>query len=189
MMMAQAEINNTQRSINEYSDVASEMQEGFVGNLFSDGIVETIDNATLLQWLSNPDDNFAEIQNYMAYLYYSNGTIYQLFTIIRTLSDLNYSIEVIDSSAKSNEKSLQTIRQMMKKVRYKEVTRDLLTQSCVNGTVVCTWLGDKKNPYLHIFDKTQYVFPKFRRNGDWVAVIDMAWFSEMDEEAERPIWF
>lgn len=189
MMMAQAEINNTQRSMNEYSDVASEMQEGFVGNLFSDGIVETIDNATLLQWLSNPDENFEEIQNYMAYLYYSNGTIYQLFTIIRTLSDLNYSIEVIDSSAKSNEKSLQTIRQMMKKVRYKEVTRDLLTQSCVNGTVVCTWLGDKKNPYLHIFDKTQYVFPKFRRNGDWVAVIDMAWFSEMDEEVERPIWF
>ena len=116
MMMAQAEINNTQRSMNEYSDVASEMQEGFVGNLFSDGIVETIDNETLLQWLSNPDENFEEIQNYMAYLYYANGTIYQLFTIIRTLSDLNYSIEVIDSSAKSNEKSLQTIRQMMKKV-------------------------------------------------------------------------
>ena len=189
MMMAQAEIENAQRSMNEYSDAISDMQEGYIGNLFGDGIVETLDNETLLEWLSNPDENFENIQNYMAYLYYSNGVIYQLFTIIRTLSDLNYSIEVIDSSAKSNEKSLQTIRQMMKKVRYKEVTRDLLTQTCVNGTVVCTWLGDKKNPYLHIFDKPQWVFPKFRRNGDWVAVIDLAWFEEMDEETERVIWF
>lgn len=189
MMMAKAEADNTQRSLNEYSDAISDMQEGYVGNLFSDGIVETINSETLLEWLSNPDDNFEDIQNYMSYLYYSNGIVYQLYTIIRTLSDLNYSIEVIDSSAKSNEKSLQTIRQMLKKIKHKEVTRDLLTQACVNGTVVCTWLGDKKNPYLHIFDKTKWVFPKFRRNGEWVAVIDMAWFDEMDEETERVIWF
>lgn len=189
MMMAKAEIENAQRSMNEYSDAISDNQEGFVGNLFSDGIEESLDSSTLLEWLSNPDEYHQDIQNYMAYLYYSNGTIYQLFTIIRTLSDLNYSIEVIDSSAKANEKSLQQIRQMLKKVKYKEVTRDILTQACVNGTVVCTWLGDKKNPYLHVFDKTQWVFPKFRRNGDWVAVVDMAWFAEMDEETERQIWF
>lgn len=188
MMMAKAEIDNAQRSKNEYSDAVSDMQEGYIGNLFGDGIVETLDNETLFEWLSNPDDNHQDIQNYMAYLYYSNGTVYQLFTIIRTLSDLNYSIEVIDSSSKSNEKSLQTIRQMLKKVKHKEVTRDLLTQACVNGTVICTWLGDKKNPYLHIFDKTQWVFPKYRRNGEWVAVVDMAWFGEMDD-IEREIWF
>lgn len=189
MQLAHVELENTQRSLNEYSDVAGEMQEGFVGNLFADGIVDTLDSDTLLEWLSNPDENWQDIQNYMAYLYYSDGTIYQLYTIMRTLPDLNYSIEVIDSSSSSNEKNLTSIRQAMKKVRYKEITRDLITQACVNGTVVCTWLGEKKNPYLHIFSKNKYVFPKYRRNGEWVAVIDMAWFAEMDEEIERPIWF
>ena len=189
MHLARVELESTQTSRNEYSDVMSEMQEGYVGNLFADGIVENLDADTLLEWLSNPDENWEDIQNYMAYLYYSDGTIYQLYTLFRTLPDLNYSIEVIDSSASSNEKSLTTIRQAMKKVRYKELTRDLITQACVNGTVVCTWLGEKKNPYLHIFSKNKYVFPKYRRNGEWVAVIDLAWFTEMDEETERPLWF
>lgn len=188
MHLAHVEAENAQKSLNEYSDVAGELQEGVIGNLFSDGIVETLDAETLLEWLSNPDENWQEIQNYMAYLYYSDGTIYQLYTIMRTLPDLNYSIEVIDSSSSSNEKSLTTIRQAMKKVRYKEITRDLITQACVNGTVVCTWLGEKKNPYLHIFSKNQYVFPKYRRNGEWVAVVDLAWFENMEEE-ERLIWF
>ena len=51
MMMAQAEIENAQRSMNEYSDAISDMQEGYIGNLFGDGIVETLDNETLLEWL------------------------------------------------------------------------------------------------------------------------------------------
>ena len=188
MSLARVELENAQKSRNEYSDVVGDYQEGFVGNLYSDGIVETLNANTLLEWLSNPDENWQDIQNYMAYLYYSDGTIYQLYTIMRTLPDLNYSIEMI-SSDKANEKNLTTIRQAMKKVRYKELTRDLITQACVNGTVVCTWLGEKKNPYLHIFSKNKYVFPKYRRNGEWVAVIDLAWFGEMDEEGERQVWY
>ena len=188
MSLARVELENAQKSRNEYSDVVGDYQEGFVGNLYSDGIVETLNANTLLEWLSNPDENWQDIQNYMAYLYYSDGTIYQLYTIMRTLPDLNYSIEMI-SSDKANEKNLTTIRQAMKKVRYKELTRDLITQACVNGTVVCTWLGEKKNPYLHIFSKNKYVFPKYRRNGEWVAVIDLAWFDEMDEEGERQVWY
>ena len=116
MHLARVELEKTQTSRNEYSDVMSEMQEGYVGNLFADGIVENLDADTLLEWLSNPDENWEDIQNYMAYLYYSDGTIYQLYTLFRTLPDLNYSIEFIDSSASSNEKSLTTIRLAMKKV-------------------------------------------------------------------------
>lgn len=189
MHLARIELENSKKSLNDYTDATGDFQEGVIGNLFSDGIVDTLDNDTLADWFSNPDDNWKEIQNYMAYLYYSDGMIYQLYTIMRTLPDLNYSIEVIDSSVSTNEKNIATIQQAMKKVRYKELTRDLITQACVNGTVVCTWLGDKKNPYLHIFSKNQYVFPKYRRNGEWIAVIDMSWFSEMEEETERPIWF
>lgn len=186
--LAKAEIENKQKSLNTYDDFIGDYIEGYVGNLFSDGIVETLTNDQIQEWLTNPDDNWEEIQNFLAYLYYSDGNIYQLFTIFRTLPDLNYSIEVIDSSVKTNEKSLITIRQTLKKVKYKELVRDLITQLCVNGTVICTWLGEKKNPYLHIFSKNQYVFPKYRLNGEWVAVIDMSWFEEMDED-ERLIWF
>lgn len=186
--LAQAEIENKIKSMNNYEDFIADYTEGFITGLFKDGIVETIDNAQIKEWLSNPDENWKEIQNFMTYLYYSDGNIYQLYTIFRTLPDLNYSIEVMDSSVSSNEKNLTLIRQTLKKVRYKELTRDLISQLCANGTVICTWLGEKKNPYLHIFDNLDYVFPKYRVNGEWVAVIDMAWFEEMEEE-ERLIWF
>lgn len=177
-----------QRVLNTYDDFISDYIEGYIGNLFSDGIVTSVTAEQIDTWLSNPEKSWQELQNFMAYLYYSDGSIYQLFTIFRTLPDLNYSIEVLDSSVASNDKNLLTIRQSLKKVRYKELVRDLITQLCLNGTVICTWLGEKKNPYLHIFSKNQYVFPKYRLNGEWVAVIDMSWFVEMDEE-ERLIWF
>lgn len=177
------------RSENEYNDFVSNYIEGFVGNLYSDGIVDVIDSETVTEWLSNPDAYWEEIQNFMAYLYYSDGNIYQLYTILRTLPDLNYSISVIDTSLSANEKNLNTINTVLRKVKYKELCRDIISQLCVSGTVICTWLGDKKNPYLHIFSKNQYVFPKYRVNGEWVAVLDLAWIDAMDEETERPIWF
>lgn len=186
--MADAKVKN-EKSVNEYSDFVSDYIEGYVGNLYADGITEDLNEETLLEWLSNPDAYWQDIQNYMAYLFYSDGNIHQLYTIIRTLPDLNYSIEVIDNSKSSNEKNLTTIRQTLKKVKYKELCRDILSQLCVNGTVICTWLGEKKNPYLHVFSKNQYVFPKYRLNGEWVAVIDLAWFDNMDEEGERVLWF
>lgn len=186
MVLAKAELENAKRIKNEYDDVAGEMVEGAIGNLFADGIEDEITNDDVFDWLTNPDEYWRDIQDYMMYLYYSNGTIYQLYTIIKTLPDLNYSIHSLDASG--NDKNLSTLKQILRKVKHKELTRDLLVQSCVNGTVVCSWMGDKKNPYLHIFDKTQYVFPKYRRNGEWVAVVDLAMFDDMDEEEERTIW-
>lgn len=185
--LAKAKIENEAKSFNTYDDFISDYIEGYIGNLFADGIVETLTKDQVAEWLANPEENWQEISNYMAYLYYADGSIFQLYTIFRTLPDLNYSIEVIDSSSSSNEKNITTIRQTLKKVKYKELTRDILTQLCATGTVICTWLGQKKNPYLHVFSKNQYVFPKYRRNGEWVAVIDMAWFEEMNDD-EREIW-
>ena len=43
------------------------------------------------------------------------------------------------------------------------------------------WLGDKKNPYLYIFNNLKYVFPAYRRGGDWICQVDMSWFKEMKE--------
>ena len=57
-------------------------------------------------------------------------------------------------------------------------------QGNVEGTVVAMWLGSKNDPYLHIFSDLRYVFPAFRRKGEWVAVCDMSWFDNM-QEAER----
>lgn len=187
--LAKAQMDNIAKSMNTYEDFSGDLVEGGVTNLFNNTITETLTTEELYEWLSNPDKYWNNIQSYMAYLYYANGNVYQLYTIIKTLFDLKYTIESFEKSESSNEKNTQTLHKTLRKVKHKELTRDLLVQSCVNGTVVCTWLGDKKNPYLHIFDKTNYVFPKYRRNGEWVAVIDLAMFDDMDEEAERPIWF
>ena len=98
--MAQAELDNIVKSKNDYSDATSDLVEGGIGNLYNNDIVETLTNEQLYEWLSNPEKNLSEIQNYMAYLYYANGNVYQLYTIIKTLSDLKYELKSFENGLK-----------------------------------------------------------------------------------------
>jgi hypothetical protein len=170
-----------EKSYNSYEEYISSYVEGYVTKLFSDGILKTVSADTLQTWFSNPDTYYKEISDLMTYYYISDGDIYQLYNLIYVLPTLNYKINVFDTS-KKYEKNLALLNKIMYKVKYRAITRDLLSQETAKGTVVCMWLGDKKNPYLFIFDNLKYVFPKFRRNGDWVCVVDMEWFKDMKEE-------
>lgn len=175
------------RSMNTYDDYVEEFVEGHVGGLYSDNLVETLTTAQVKDWLSNPDKYWKEISSYMSYMYYADGNIHQLYNLLENLPSYNFSIKVFDNTKNGYEKNVALIQQTMYKIKYRELARDIIRQLNVRGWVVCCWLGDKKKPYLYVFDN-EYVFPSHREDGEWVAFADMAWFDEMEEE-EREIVF
>lgn len=178
---------NNIKSTNSYEDSIMTYVEGFVTNLFSSGQITTISEDDLQKYFASPDTYYKELSDLMTYYYISDGDIYQLYTLIKTLPTLNYKINVLDTKSQY-EKNLSLCNKMLGKVKYKQITRDLLSQECSVGTVVCIWIGEKKNPYLFVFDNLKYVFPKYRRQGEWVCVVDMSWFSTMKDE-ERNSYF
>lgn len=176
------------KSYNTYSEYTTEYIEGFISQMYSSGQTQVASEEDIQEWLSNPDTYYQELSNLMGYEYIANGDIHMLYTLIQSLPTLNYKINVFDYTMRGYEKNVLLCNKLMTKVRYKQSTRDILSQLCARGWLVAIWLGDKKNPYLYTFDNMKYVFPAFRRNGDWVCKVDMAWFEEM-EEAERLIMF
>lgn len=156
--------------------------------MFNEGTIKTIDNKTLQKWLASPDTYNKEITDILNYYYITDGAIFQLYDMMSNLSELNYSIKSF-SIGKSQDKNIKKIDKIMeKKIKYKILTRDILTQLHSKGTLICTWLGTKEKPYLFIFDDLDYVFPAYRREGEMVANIDLSWFDEMQED-EREIYF
>lgn len=173
------------KSLNTLEDYVQDFTEGYIMESMNTGEFTTITQKTLEEWLSSPDTYYKEISNLMTYMYITDGSIYQLYTLIQVLPSLNYKVKVFDTTVNGYEKNLAMCNKILSKVKYKPLTRDLLSQECVNGWVVCMWLGNKKQPYLYIFDNQDYVFPAFRRNGEWVCKVDMKWFEGMkDEERE-----
>lgn len=181
------ELDFNAKSNNSYEEAIMTYVEGFVTDLFSSGQIKTISEEDLQNYFANPDTYYKELSDLMTYYYIADGDIYQLYTLIQILPTLNYKIDVLEKKTQY-EKNLLLCNKMMRKVKHKQLTRDLLSQECTTGTVVCTWMGDKKNPYLFIFDNLKYVFPKHRRQGEWVCFVDMTWFKTMKDE-ERNTYF
>lgn len=176
------------KSLNTLDDYVQDFTEGYIVEAMNTGEFTTITQKDLEEWLSSPDTYYKEIANLMTYMYITDGNIYQLYTLIQTLPSLNYKIKVFDTTVKGYEKNLAMCNKILSNVKYKSLTRDLLSQECVNGWLVCMWLGNKKQPYLYIFDNQEYIFPSFRRNGEWVCQVDMKWFDSMKEK-ERELMF
>jgi hypothetical protein len=43
-------------------------------------------------------------------------------------------------------------------------------------------MGDKKNLFPYVFDDLKYIYPSHRKNGEWIAVMDLAMFDLMHEK-------
>lgn len=170
------------KSYNTYADYVTEYIEGFISKMYSSGQTQVATEEDMTEWLNNPDTYYEELSNLMGYEYISNGDIHMLYSMVQTLPTLNYKINVFDYTVKGYEKNVALCNKLMSKVKYKQVTRDMLSQLAGRGWLVATWLGNKKQPYLYIFDNMKYVFPAYRRNGDWVCKLDLAWLNEMEEE-------
>lgn len=163
-----------------YTDVVGDFVEG--GITKSNEFTTSYTDSEIRDMLANPEDNLEEISDLIYYNYISGGTIYQLYTVFKSLPSLNYKIGAFDNSTKKYEESISTVNKMLHKVRYREVTRDIIGQSALDGGVVCMWCGAKSNLFLYVFDSLEYVFPKYRLNGEWVCVIDFELLQNMDEE-------
>jgi len=175
--------NNTEikRETFDYQDYISTYTDGFISKLFSDGIVNEVQTDTLKKWFGNPDQYQKEIEKISEYYYISNGEIFQLFDLARTLPTLNYKIEAFDKN-KTYEKHASSLNKTLHKIRHKNLTRDIITQTITAGTLCGIWLGEKTNPYFYIFDDLDYVFPSHMENGQWIVTLDMGWIDSMSKE-------
>ena len=175
-----------QKLLNDYSTYVSTFASGFVSNLFSQGIISEVDAKQLKEYFSDPDEFQEEIEDLAQYFYISTAEIHQLFELIEALPTLNYKIDSFTKS-KSSDKHISLLNKALHKVKHKRLTRDLLKQTAAAGTLVGIWLGDDKSPYPFVFDSVKYVFPAFRRNGDWVCLIDLEYFSNIKEDYRKEL--
>lgn len=175
-----------QKLLNDYSTYVSTFASGFVSNLFSQGIISEVDAKQLKEYFSDPDEFQEEIEDLAQYFYISTAEIHQLFELIEALPTLNYKIDSFTKS-KSSDKHISLLNKALHRVKHKRLTRDLLKQTAAAGTLVGIWLGDEKSPYPFVFDSVKYVFPAFRRNGDWVCLIDMEYFSNIKEDYRKEL--
>lgn len=178
-------LQSKSNTLDEYLD---DYITGYISDTIAQGSFSTITLENLTKYLASPDRYYKEISNIIKYEYISNGDIYQLHTLMTSLPSLNYKLSSYDNSKRGYEKNQTQCYNVLSKVRYKQLTRELISQLCAEGTVVCMWLGDKKNIFLYIFNNLQYIFPAYRKNGDWVCQIDMGWFDNM-EDSEKNIIF
>lgn len=179
-------IGRSEKSINTYSDYTEQMIEGGIFTDSTTGTRTGITDETIEAWFSAPEENYQNLINYMMYMYISDGFVHQLYTLFKSLPKLNYRIRTLEEKGQGNKEKLMLCDRALHNVRYKVLARDIIGQLCATGTLICIWLGNKKSPYLYIFDNNDYVFTPFRRNGEWQAVIDLSWLESMqDAERER----
>ncbi|TPG68911.1 hypothetical protein EEL31_10460 [Brevibacillus laterosporus] len=163
----------TERQLNAVEEYSTMFADGFVSNMFGDGIVSEVSSRQLLTYLSEPDNYITELNNLATYYYITSGEVFQLFDLTKALPTLNFKIEAYDKS-KNYEKNLLLCNKALKKVKHKQITRDVISQLISTGTLTGIWLGDKKSPYLYIFDDINLASPAYRVNGDWVVQIDLS---------------
>lgn len=171
----------SKKSINTMSEYTDSFIEGAISTSDS-GSFKTYSEQEIMDMLANPEDNQKELSDLMTFYYISDGDIYTLYSLFKSLPSLKYKVGAFDSTIKRYELSMSELTKSLHKVRYKELTRDIIGQVCSTGGVVTMWCGNKKAPFLYVFDQLDYVFPRYRVNGEWECVVDMAWFENMEEE-------
>ena len=103
---------------------------------------------TLQKWFSNPDDYMKQINDLLTYYYIIDGNISQLYDLIFSLPELNYKIKTYKRLG-SYQNDMASIKIAIERtVKHKTLTRELLVQLANNGSVLGTWLGNKKEPFI-----------------------------------------
>lgn len=181
----QKKIRELEQVHNSYDDVVDAFTEGFVMDLFNRDVIKTVSNDTLQRWFNNPDEYMENITNLLTYYYIVDGNIFQLYDLIFTLPNLDYNITTLQKDDKTDD-DLRLIKLFLeKRIRHKELTRDLAVQLASKGTILGTWFGNKKNPYFYTFDNLKYIYPYGRSYGKMIGVIDLKWLEgKSDEEKE-----
>ncbi|MFB5759095.1 hypothetical protein [Paenibacillus medicaginis] len=182
-MNAKAADMETDRELSSINRATSAFADAFISKMFSDGIIKDVTMDQLLKYLSNPDNYIIDLQNIAHYYYITSGEVFQLFEMTKVLPSLNYKITAFDKS-KNYEKNMDTCNRVLRKVKHKQLTRDIIAQVISTGTLTGIWIGDKKNPYPYIFDRPDKVFPAYRLNGEWLINVDLDWVVGLKESEQ-----
>lgn len=161
----------------------------FTMSNFANGVETDVKEEEIRRWMANPEANKDKLAKYAMYQYISNGDIFQLFDLARVSPSLNYKIKPIKVSTKSN-KNILNCRKALKELNHKELTRDIISQTISNGTLVGLWVGgetDDETPYLMIFDDLEHFFPGVRKRGKWTVWCDLEYFDGVFEDDEKAI--
>ncbi len=178
--------NYSTLSLNTLDEYIQDTTIGYISENIKNGNLKTVTPEQLQKYLASPDRYYAEISDLIKYEYITNGDIYQLHILMTAMSALNYKINIIDYTKKNTEKNQSIISKTLQSIKYKTLTRDIISQLCSEGTIVTIWLGNKQNPYLYIFNDLRYVFPMYRLGGEWLCAVDMEWLGKMnDKEREE----
>ncbi len=184
----QKQVSDLEKVYNSYDQVLDSFAEGFVMDLYSKDIIKRINLDTLQRWFNSPDEYMGEITSLLTYYYIIDGNIFQLYDLIFTLPPLDYKITALEKD-KNYESDLTLIKKYLeRKIKHKELTRDLLSQLASKGTLIGTWLGNKSNPYFYAFENLKYIYPYGRHQGKMVGVIDLKWLDELKDK-ERNLIF
>lgn len=175
------------QQLNSYMEWTQSFIQSFTSDILNKGVVNDVETEDLQKYLMSPDENAGILSDIAEYFYITTGEIHMMFELLESLPTLNYKVSVFDKKD-GYERHTATIHKILRKIKYKTLTRDVLKQTGVKGTLTGIWLGEKNNLYPYIFDDPTLVFPAYRKNGDWVILLDMSMLDEFSEY-QREIFF
>lgn len=112
-----------------------------------------------------------------------------MYDLFFCLPELNYSIKDYERLDSYKEDIAKIKMALEKTINHTQLTRELLVQLRHRGTVLGTWLGDKREPYFHVFDNLDYIYPYgIYKNYGMVGVFDLEYVDTLKEEQKEVLF-
>ena len=159
----------------------------FDTSMFNSGIGKDLNIEQIQTYLKDPIKYKKELSEISKWFYVSNGDVFQLYDLARNLCRLNYSLNCYDKDVKVVQ-TYKNLNKNLRRINHREITRDIISQTIINGTTVGIWLGKKDNLYPYFFDDLENFFPAYRKNNKWVVWMDLSYLDNLTE-VKRQIFF
>lgn len=160
----------------------------FSTSAYSSGILKDVSDEDLQKYMSSPERYSEQLKKYAMYKYITDGDVHKLVEYMRILPSLEYKIRTLGAKPKTDKYELMC-RKMMRGIEHKQLTRDMLSQLALTGTVTGVILGEPNSTtsplHCHIFDDLEYFFPGRRKNGKFTIWIDMSYFDQVCDDIDR----
>ena len=150
-------------------------------SMFSDGVLKDVSEEQLQRYLASPSRSKKQLSKYMKYMYISNGNVYQMYELMRSLPDFEYRIKSLKVT-KNHSKYITECRRVLKATNYKEVAREammqLVSEGTVCGVILDNIIGNKNTPRVVIFPDLEYFFPgrKHPNTSKYTVWCDLSFF-------------
>lgn len=171
-----------------WNSLRSDGISAFETGRFDDGIVSATDDKTIRKYFANPEDYLEKMEKLTQYYYMSNPAIFQLYDMTNVLPILDFKIDSLNTEESDYAQNVKKILKVMKKVRYRSLTREIITQTITAGTLCAIWVGTKTKPHLHVFNDLKTVFPAYTKDNSWVLCMDLKMLDTIGEANRENIF-